>query len=41
LRDNHNLGVTDTSPICVSLTQVMVHCICTCSSQLWQAHHQI
>jgi len=29
-------GATDTLPfICASLTKAMVHCICTCDTQLW------
>ena len=35
LRNNHDFGVTDTLPsICASLTEAMVHCICTCDAQL-------
>jgi len=36
LRDNYDLGlgVTDTLPsVCAS--KAMVHCICTCDTQLW------
>jgi len=36
LRGNHDLGVTDALPsVCASLTKAMVHCICTCDTQLW------
>jgi len=36
LHKNHDLGVTDTLPsICSPLTKAMVHCICTCDTQLW------
>jgi len=28
--------LTDTLPsVCASLTEAMVHCICTCDTQLW------
>jgi len=36
LLGNHDFGVTDTLPsVCESLTKAMVHCICTCDTQLW------
>ena len=34
LRDNHDLGVTDTF-LSVCASKVMVHCIGTCDTQLW------
>jgi len=37
LRGNHDLGVRDTLPyVCGSLAKAMVHCICTCDTQLWR-----
>ena len=37
LRDNHDLGVTDTLPS-VYASKAMVHCICTCDTQLWHLY---
>jgi len=35
LHGNRYLGVTDTLPsVCASITWAMVHCICTCDTQL-------